>query len=777
MANQLQFGNKVVFLNGLPFTLPIAATDPVTAVAGDLYYNSVSNTVRYYNGSAWAPIAGFITGLPLAAHNVIIGDNSTNQSDAVDTSSVGDILADSTLGLSIKSGIIVNAMVSPSAAIAYTKLNLNNSIVDSDINTAAAIAYSKLNLSASIVNSDVSPTASIAYSKLNLSGSIVNTDISNTANILYTKLNLGNSIVDSDINTAAAIAYSKLAPLGGSTNDVLIQDGSGFVAPSSILSTNLFLADGSVSATGNFNLNSNKITNLTAGSSASDAVNYGQVILANGANAFTANQSLGGFIITNSGAPVNPNDLVTKAYVDSVGSGLSWLAPVNDMCLADDSLSTPPVSPRDSVVYIIGTSPTGAWTSFGAGHAVWWRAESSQWIDLFPTRTIQAGDRFVINHDALFPTSLVGGSFAGHTNSIVQVTGGVPGAWTYSFTVPANTNAVSVINSNSDHFGQSYTFTSASSSWLQFSGPASTALGNALTYVSSVLNVLFDNTTIDINGSNQLEVKAGGITNTQVSASAAIARSKLASGTNYAWVTNSSAGVMQDTSVTANRAVATDANGLPVASTTTATELGYVSGVTSAIQTQLNGKANTALSNLASVAINASLIAGSDAVLNLGSAALRWATVYATSLLSVNTPLQINSGSANIQIYSASFQRSADGTNYLTQTYTDSISLSDNQSTPTTAFQFAYASVAGYEISYVIESGNATKDCRVGTLRVTSNNAGTIVAAETDQYGETADCGVQWSATVSGANVLIQYTTTNQGAARTMRADIKSFRR
>lgn len=43
--------------------------------------------------------------------------------------------------------------------------------------------------------------------------------------------------------------------------------------------------------------------------------------------------------------------------------------------------------------------------------------------------------------------------------------------------------------------------------------------------------------------------------------------------------------------LTANRAVATDANGEIVASTVTDTELGYVSGVTSSIQTQLDAKA------------------------------------------------------------------------------------------------------------------------------------------------------------------------------------------
>lgn len=45
--------------------------------------------------------------------------------------------------------------------------------------------------------------------------------------------------------------------------------------------------------------------------------------------------------------------------------------------------------------------------------------------------------------------------------------------------------------------------------------------------------------------------------------------------------------------LTASRAVVTDANGKVAASTVTSTELGYVSGVTSAIQTQLNSKQAT----------------------------------------------------------------------------------------------------------------------------------------------------------------------------------------
>jgi hypothetical protein len=60
----------------------------------------------------------------------------------------------------------------------------------------------------------------------------------------------------------------------------------------------------------------------------------------------------------------------------------------------------------------------------------------------------------------------------------------------------------------------------------------------------------------------------------------------------------------------------------------TVTELGYLTGVSSAIQTQLNGKASTALSNLASVAINTSLISDTDNTDDLGSTTYGWRRLY-----------------------------------------------------------------------------------------------------------------------------------------------------
>lgn len=67
----------------------------------------------------------------------------------------------------------------------------------------------------------------------------------------------------------------------------------------------------------------------------------------------------------------------------------------------------------------------------------------------------------------------------------------------------------------------------------------------------------------------------------------------VSSGTQYqlAYYTGTGTTVGGATLITASKALVSDSNGLPVASTITATELGYVSGVTSAIQTQFGTKA------------------------------------------------------------------------------------------------------------------------------------------------------------------------------------------
>lgn len=116
------------------------------------------------------------------------------------------------------------------------------------------------------------------------------------------------------------------------------------------------------------------------------------------------------------------------------------------------------------------------------------------------------------------------------------------------------------------------------------------------------------------------------IGNAQIKSNAAISVSKLAA-------------------QTASQAAAFDASGFLTAGSCTAIEQGYLSGVTSAIQTQLNGKANTALSNLASTAVNVDILPGTTGVTKLGSAAKQWLSAFIGSIVDSSgfTALNVNS--------------------------------------------------------------------------------------------------------------------------------------
>ena len=79
---------------------------------------------------------------------------------------------------SVAAGSITNTQISSSAAIAYSKLNLTNSVVNADI-TANAVTTSKVAdgtvtsakiFDGTIVNADINASAAIALSKINITG-------------------------------------------------------------------------------------------------------------------------------------------------------------------------------------------------------------------------------------------------------------------------------------------------------------------------------------------------------------------------------------------------------------------------------------------------------------------------------------------------------------------------------------------------------------------------------------------------------------------------------
>lgn len=141
----------------------------------------------------------------------------------------------------------------------------------------------------------------------------------------------------------------------------------------------------------------------------------------------------------------------------------------------------------------------------------------------------------------------------------------------------------------------------------------STDGSGALSWVDFLLETLAENSVFVGNASNEavavdtaaqgdisadatgLNIKAGVIVNADVNATAAIELTKLAA-------------------LTANTALETDASGFIISSAITSTELNFLDGVTSNIQTQLDGKASTALDNLTVAGLaNESLLVGVNA--------------------------------------------------------------------------------------------------------------------------------------------------------------------
>lgn len=108
-----------------------------------------------------------------------------------------DKLADNAVtSAKIADNTIVNADINSSAAIAYSKLSLNNSIQETDI-VNGAVTSAKI-ADGTIVNADINANAAIAKSKLALTGTITNDDINADAEIAKSKLALAGTLTKTD---------------------------------------------------------------------------------------------------------------------------------------------------------------------------------------------------------------------------------------------------------------------------------------------------------------------------------------------------------------------------------------------------------------------------------------------------------------------------------------------------------------------------------------------------------------------------------------------------
>jgi hypothetical protein len=166
-------GSGATVLGTSPTITSATLTTPAIGSAGATFAGSTSGTTTL---KANATASGVVT-IPAVTGNVVTTGDSGTVTSAM--------IADAT---------IVNADISTSAAIAYSKLNLSNSIVTGDI-TNNTIVDADINASAAITATKIAGTAVTQAD----SGTVTSAMIAN------------GTIVDADINSAAAITFTKLA--------------------------------------------------------------------------------------------------------------------------------------------------------------------------------------------------------------------------------------------------------------------------------------------------------------------------------------------------------------------------------------------------------------------------------------------------------------------------------------------------------------------------------------------------------------------------------------
>lgn len=170
---------------------------------------------------------------------------------------------------------------------------------------------------------------------------------------------------------------------------------------------------------------------------------------------------------------------------------------------------------------------------------------------------------------------------------------------------------LATVNGNVGSFGSS---TSIPSFTVNAKGLITAASGNAVVAPAGTLSGTTLNATVVSSSLTSVGTITSGTWNGSVIDVARGGTNSSAALNNNRVIQSSGGAIVEAAAITAARALISDANGIPVHSAVTSTELGHVSGVTSAIQTQLNGKQTTTLADSNILVGNGSNVATAVAV-------------------------------------------------------------------------------------------------------------------------------------------------------------------
>src|SRR5216683_2856026 len=149
--------------------------------------------------------------LTLCPSGNYLGSNGTDTVCATSAAAFTAIPAAQLTGTSAAIvGTSITALNASNLSTGTVPLARLSGILNAQIDPTAAIAYSKLNLTGLLVNADVSASAAIAYAKLNLTGLIVNADLTGGGTVTSVAMTVpaGFAIGGSPITTAGTLALS-----------------------------------------------------------------------------------------------------------------------------------------------------------------------------------------------------------------------------------------------------------------------------------------------------------------------------------------------------------------------------------------------------------------------------------------------------------------------------------------------------------------------------------------------------------------------------------------
>jgi hypothetical protein len=732
--NTLNFGSKVVFLNGLPLTLPVAASDPGTASAGDMYYNSISTLIRYYNGTIWTDISsgGSVTSVALADGSTtpiysISGSPVTTSGTLTFTlsnQSANQVFAGPITGPAAQPtfrGLVSTDIPNNAANTSGTASNIT-ATSNSTLTTLSALSLPTSQLSGQVTLAQL-PSIATETVLGNITGSTatptavaLGTVTESTSSVLtltgWSNATIGSPTIEVKLASSSQSGYLSSTDWTTFNNkqsaltfsDSLVNTGGTvtLVNDSASPGNSKYYGTNGVGTLGYFSLPTGTVTSvaLADGSTTPIYSVSGSPVTSSGTLTFSlSNQSANQvFAGPTTGSAAQPtfralvsNDIpsLSSIYLALAGGTMSGSINMNSNSIT--SLATP-VNPGDAVTkaYVDNFINATSWkTAVLVATTANITLSGEQTID----GVLTSSSRVLVKNQSSAANNgiYISGSGAWTRSTDMATWAEVPAAAVFveSGTVNADIGFVCTAQPGG-------TLGTTAINFVQFSSAGAYSADNVtLQLVSGVFSIknggvgatqlgsITDGITLDQSGAGStLEVKTGGISNTQIATAAAIAYSKLAAlSLNIIPTTDGTSGFLESTSANA------------------------------------------------------------------------------------------------VSLYSAGFKRGLSGSNVVSETYNDSITLTDATTTSVAAFTFAIANFAGEEIAYVIETGTTALDCRIGTIRVSCSNGVSPVVSISDMYSESADCGVTWSAAVSTGTVTVSYTTTTQSANRTMRADVKQFRR